>query len=182
MSKHPHTKSTVDYYNDTAEQFFSSTLMVDMSPIYQRFLDGLPVGAHILDAGCGSGRDARLFADRGFAVSAFDASDELAKRASAHCGFEVKTQRFQDVTEIAQYDAIWCCASLLHVPLAEMLVTLSKLWAALKAGLGTKYERVSRGRYRYIGTSPAPPNIRLSPLDVRDQEEEEQREREKCIG
>eukprot|EP01041_Mallomonas_annulata_P036435 gene36435-59542_t len=62
--------STVGYYNDRAEQFFSSTLRVDMSPIYERFLNGLASGANILDAGCGSGRDARAFADLGFTVSA----------------------------------------------------------------------------------------------------------------
>ena len=126
--------STVGYYNDRAEQFFSSTLRVDMSPIYARFLNGLAPSASILDAGCGSGRDARAFADLGFNVSAFDASDELAKRASEHCGFAVDVRRFEDVDEVAQYDAIWCCASLLHVPFSDMHGVLSKLWAALKAG------------------------------------------------
>ena len=126
--------STVGYYNDRAEQFFSSTLRVDMSPIYERFLNGLALGANILDAGCGSGRDARAFTDLGFNVSAFDASEELAKRASEHCGFAVDVRRFEDVDEVAQYDAIWCCASLLHVPLSDMHGVLSKLWAALKAG------------------------------------------------
>lgn len=35
---------------------------------------------------------------------------------------------------MAQHDAIWCCASLLHVPLSDMHGVLSKLWAELKAG------------------------------------------------
>jgi superfamily II DNA or RNA helicase/HKD family nuclease/SOS-response transcriptional repressor LexA len=134
MTNRPDPSSTVGYYNDRAEQFFSSTLRVDMSPIYERFLNGLAPGASILDAGCGSGRDARAFADLGFTVSAFDASEELAKRASEHCGFAVDVRRFEDVEEVAQYDAIWCCASLLHVPLSDMHGVLSKLWAALKAG------------------------------------------------
>jgi len=134
MTNPPDPSSTVGYYNDRAEQFFSSTLRVDMSPIYQRFLNGLAPGASILDAGCGSGRDARAFADLGFTVNAFDASEELAKRASEHCGFAVDVRRFEDVDEVAQYDAIWCCASLLHVPLSDMHGVLSKLWAALKAG------------------------------------------------
>lgn len=134
MTNPPDPSSTVGYYNDRAEQFFGSTLRVDMSPIYERFLNGLAPSASILDAGCGSGRDARAFADLGFNVSAFDASEELAKRASEHCGFAVDVRRFEDVDEVAQYDAIWCCASLLHVPLLDMHGVLSKLWAALKAG------------------------------------------------
>ena len=134
MTDKPDQSSTVGYYNDRAEQFFSSTLRVDMSSIYERFLDGLAPGARILDAGCGSGRDARAFADLGYCVSAFDASVELAKRASEHCGFAVDVRRFEDVNEVAQFDAIWCCASLLHVPLQDMRMVLSKLWTALKAG------------------------------------------------
>ncbi|WP_291934601.1 DUF3427 domain-containing protein [Limnohabitans sp.] len=134
MTDNPERPDTIGYYNNRAEQFFSSTLRVDMGPIYERFLDGLAPGASILDAGCGSGRDAHAFADRGFSVSAFDASVELAKRASEHCGFVVDVRRFEDVDEVAQYDAIWCCASLLHVPLVDMPGVLSKLWTALKAG------------------------------------------------
>lgn len=134
MTDKPDQSSTVGYYNDRADQFFSSTLRVDMTPIYERFLDGLAPGARILDAGCGSGRDARAFADLGYAVTAFDASVELAKRATEHCGFAVDVQRFEDVNEVAHFDAIWCCASLLHVPLADMPMVLTKLWTALKAG------------------------------------------------
>jgi 2-polyprenyl-3-methyl-5-hydroxy-6-metoxy-1,4-benzoquinol methylase len=85
-------------------------------------------------AGCGSGRDARAFVDLGFNVSAFDASEELTKRASEYCGFAVEVRRFEDVDEVAQYDAIWCCARFLHLPLSDMHGDLSKLWAALKAG------------------------------------------------
>lgn len=125
---------TVAYYNERAEQFFRSTLAVDMSSLHHRFLEGLSLQSHILDAGCGSGRDARAFADSGFVVSAFDASAELAKLATAHCGFEVAVKRFEEVEEIAQYDAIWCCASLLHVSLTEMPAVLQRLWRALKTG------------------------------------------------
>lgn len=41
MTNPPDPLSTVGYYNDRAEQFFSSTLRVDMEPIYERFLNGL---------------------------------------------------------------------------------------------------------------------------------------------
>lgn len=145
MTKKLNYPIDVAYYNERAEQFFNSTLLVDMSPIYARFLDGLESGAHILDGGCGSGRDARAFSDRGYAVSAFDASVELAKRASEHCGFGVEVRRFEEVDEIAQYDAIWCCASLLHVPQADLPGVLKKLWAALKAG-GRMYLSFKHGR------------------------------------
>ena len=135
---------THHYYTQHAAEFFHSTVGVDMAPIRQRFIEKLPPGAHILDAGCGSGRDARAFAEAGFRVSAFDASAELARLASAHCGFEVAARRFEEVDEVAQFDGIWCCASLLHVPLAAMPETLARLRTALRPG-GTLYVSFKHG-------------------------------------
>lgn len=127
---------THHYYTQFAAEFFSSTVGVDMAPIRQRFIAQLPPGGHILDAGCGSGRDAKAFSEAGFRVTAFDASAELARLASAHCGFEVAARRFEDVDEVAQFDGIWCCASLLHVPRAAMPDTLVRLWTALRQWFG----------------------------------------------
>ena len=149
----PGMDPTDRYYEEFAAEFFGSTVGVDMTPFHQRFLARLKPGAHILDAGCGSGRDAKAFADAGFRVTAFDASPELARRASAHCGFEVAVRRFEEVDEVSQFDGIWCCASLLHVPLAGMPATLERLWRALRPG-GILYvsfkqgsgERVHAGR------------------------------------
>jgi superfamily II DNA or RNA helicase/SAM-dependent methyltransferase len=125
---------TARYYRQFAAEFFESTVGVDMSPIRERFAALLAAGARVLDAGCGSGRDAKAFAQQGFRVSAFDASPELAARASAHCGFAVNVRTFQDVDEVNAYDGIWCCASLLHVAPAEMPGVLAQLWAALARG------------------------------------------------
>lgn len=80
---------TVDYYRQGASGFFAATANVDMTALHERFLASLPGGARILDAGCGSGRDAKAFAERGHQVVAFDASPELARLASAHCGLPV---------------------------------------------------------------------------------------------
>ncbi len=135
---------THHYYTQFAAEFFSSTVGVDMAPIRQRFIAQLPPGGHILDAGCGSGRDAKAFSEAGFRVTAFDASAELARLASAHCGFEVAARRFEGVDEVAQFDGIWCCASLLHVPRAAMPDTLARLWTALRPG-GTLYVSFKHG-------------------------------------
>lgn len=144
---------TDQYYDQFAAEFFGSTVGVDMAPVRQRFVARLEPRARVLDAGCGSGRDAKAFADAGFEVTAFDASAELARLASVHCGFEVTVRRFEDIGEVETFDGIWCCASLLHVPLAAMPTTLDRLWRALRPG-GTLYvsfkhgtgERVHGGR------------------------------------
>jgi superfamily II DNA or RNA helicase/SAM-dependent methyltransferase len=123
---------TTDYYNDNAESFFQSTVNVDMSPLHGKFLQHLGEGGTILDAGCGSGRDAKAFKDLGYRVDAFDASAQLAKLASKYLEQVVPIRTFMDVNEIAAYDGIWACASLLHLPQADVPKALSKIWTALK--------------------------------------------------
>ena len=50
----------------------------------------LPVGSRILDFGCGSGRDAKYFLEKGYQVTAIDGSAELCRLASEFTGIEVK--------------------------------------------------------------------------------------------
>ncbi len=123
---------TIQFYQDNADDFFEGTVNVDMSNIYQHFTKDLSKYALILDAGCGSGRDTKAFLEMGYSVEAFDASSELVSRASEYTGIEVQHGVFDDVDKIEEYDAIWCCASLLHVPEIELPETLNKLANALK--------------------------------------------------
>jgi 2-polyprenyl-3-methyl-5-hydroxy-6-metoxy-1,4-benzoquinol methylase len=129
---------SIEFYQNNADEFFTGTVNVDMANIYQRFTKSIQPNALVLDAGCGSGRDSKAFIDMGYRVDAFDASSELVARASNYTGLDVKLALFNDVTAIEQYDAIWCCASLLHVPEAELPITLDKLAIALKSN-GTWY-------------------------------------------
>ncbi|MFP3523861.1 class I SAM-dependent methyltransferase [Pantoea sp. SIMBA_072] len=123
-----------DYYRQNAQRFFTNTASVDMSALYPPFIDCLPPGARILDAGCGSGRDVKAFSEMGFIVEAFDASAELVALARQLSGKPVAQMRFQDVDAVERYDGIWCCASLLHVSKAELPGVMTKLAMALKPG------------------------------------------------
>lgn len=125
---------SIDYYNQHADQFASDTLSVDMSPLYDRFLPLLPEQAHIVDAGCGAGRDAAHFLQLGYRVGAFDASGKLAKIASQHSGLAVQHCTFLGYQSPQPLDAIWACASLLHVPEVQMSATLQHLGNQLKPG------------------------------------------------
>jgi 2-polyprenyl-3-methyl-5-hydroxy-6-metoxy-1,4-benzoquinol methylase len=150
---------TARYYRQFAAEFFESTVGVDMSPIRERFAAMLDAGARVLDAGCGSGRDAKAFAQQGFRVSAFDASPELAVRASDHCGFAVEVRTFHDVDEVNAYDGIWCCASLLHVAPGRCPVScpdcLGARWP-LAASCTPASSAAPATSFTAAGTSPMP--------------------------
>jgi len=135
---------SVAYYNEHAQAFLDETLYVDMSSLYDAFLPHLPENAHILDAGCGSGRDSREFLARGYRVTAFDASDKLADLASRAISHSVSVRTFDQVSEYQTYDGIWACASLLHLPPQQIPQALAKLWQALKPG-GMLYVSFKRG-------------------------------------
>ena len=124
--------NTSQYYNNQAQDFFDSTVSADVRPLYERFLNYVPAGAHILDFGCGSGRDTKAFYDMGYKVSALDGSEELCKLASEYSGIHVKCADFLSLNEHSLYDAIWACASIIHVPSNQLPILLGKMRDAVK--------------------------------------------------
>lgn len=122
----------VEYYNINAESFFAGTVNADMSLWRDKFEAHIPDGGRILDAGCGSGRDSRAFLQHGFSVMAFDASSEMCRMASELIGQGVLQMRFDEMAFEDEFDGIWACASLLHVPTRDLPDILGKVRKALK--------------------------------------------------
>lgn len=123
---------TIEYYDSNADGYYDSTVNLDMSAQYSMFEKRLYAGAHILDLGCGSGRDAKYFLDQGYEVAAIDGSEKLCKKASALTGIEVRNILFQDLDYIEEFDGVWACASLVHVNSEELPEILKKISASLK--------------------------------------------------
>ena len=123
---------TISFYEQNSDSFFDSTVTVDAQALYDQFLPMLPDKAHILDAGCGSGRDSLAFLKAGYQVSAFDGSESMCERASGLTGLDVKHSLFLDFESDHTFDGIWACASLLHVPLQDLSLTFSHLSCFLK--------------------------------------------------
>ncbi len=135
MKEHKNTQDlTLEYYAENTDAFISGTVSVDMSSTRDRFLKELPPHARILDLGCGSGRDTKVFLDLGYAVDAVDGSEELCKKASEFTGIQVRHMYFQDLDAKELYDGIYASASILHLPKAELEPVLRKIAAALKPG------------------------------------------------
>lgn len=131
------TRSRVNsaaYYDQHSDRYIADTGHLDLSPLYARFLAHLPGRARILDAGCGSGRDALAFQRLGHNVVATDASSAMARHASGVLNQEVLHLRHEEIAFVDEFDGIWSNASLLHVPRADLPEVFGRLRRALVPG------------------------------------------------
>ena len=134
----------ISYYDKNAEEFCRATKDADMSFCRDKFLHLLEQRnyikksksdkskIHILDAGCGSGRDAKAFLDAGYQVTALDASRKMCEEAKKLIKQEVYCIKFEELQFQEEFNGIWACASLLHISFAEISGVLKRLWNALR--------------------------------------------------
>lgn len=135
---------TIAYYDKNAEKFCDATKDADMSFCRNKFLclleqknhigekDTDGAKRHILDAGCGSGRDAKAFLDAGYQVTALDGSRKICEEAKKLIKQEVFCIEFEKLQFWQEFDGIWACASLLHVSYTQIRGVLKRFWDALK--------------------------------------------------
>ena len=141
--------TTLQYYQENAGVFVEGTVSADMHDARTRFLRLLPSQAYILDFGCGSGRDTKAFLEQGCRVDAADGSAELCRMATELTGIQVKQMMFEELSTVEQYDGIWACASILHLPRKELGGILQKISDALKPG-GVLYPSFKYGDFEGI--------------------------------
>ena len=140
-------KLTLKYYEENAQSFCRDTQDVDFSIFQLEFMKGLPKGGRILDLGCGSGRDSKAFMKAGYHVTAVDGSFELSRKASDFIGQPVICATFQEYVPAGDFDGIWACASLLHIPSEELTEIISRMAGSLKQG-GCFYVSFKYGEFR----------------------------------
>ncbi len=117
-------------------------------PSMQRklFASLIKKGGSILDAGCGSGRDSVYFVEQGFQVTGIDLSNKLlaiAKKSAPKATFVLGDLRHMPFQE-KQFDAIWACASILHIQHSEMEKVFQGFFSVLQHG-GILYVHVKKG-------------------------------------
>jgi SAM-dependent methyltransferase len=125
-------EATLRFYRENAQAYAEREIAKHTR--LTRFLALLPVGATILELGCGAGAASAEMIARGFDVCATDGSPEMAAEAAGRLGRPVETLLFHDLDKVEAYDGVWANACLLHVPRDELAQVLALIWRALKPG------------------------------------------------
>ena len=143
--------ATLRFYSDEAPIYTASGPHGESRHLAE-FLELLPPGSHILELGCGGGRDTEAMIRRGFVVDATDGTPEIARKAEVRIKQRVSVMRFDQLDKIETYDAVWAHASLLHVPRVGLRKVLRLIHRALRPGglhFGSFKEGDVEGRDRF---------------------------------
>ena len=149
---------TLKYYDDNIDSYkeqwlndFTKNYNFEIPDI---FLSYLSENSHILDLGCGTGRDSKYFINKGYQVTSIDGSYEMCNIARSLLKKEVEQINFLDIDYKEKFDGVFACASLLHLDNEDLIVVLKKISSALKQNgiLYTCFKygdstRVDKGRF-----------------------------------
>jgi release factor glutamine methyltransferase len=150
--------ATQKYYVEHAQTYFEKTKQLDMKKFQEQFHQLLPHSAHILDIGCGSGRDLKYFKEQGHTAIGIEISKPLAQLAQEHSQCFIHIQDFQNIPYPDKtFHGIWVCASLLHATKEEFNNTWQEILRVTKPGAviflalkqGEKQTRDQNGRLYY---------------------------------
>ena len=107
----------------------------NLVPLAQGLVQHLDRDGCLLEVGCGIGRDMAWFEAQGVRVIGFDLSSGML----AYAGNIVRSPLCQmNMCRIGfpsdYFDAVWCCASLLHLPKKMVPLALDEIKRVLKPG------------------------------------------------
>ena len=141
-----HAALTRKSYESSAEEYAENVLHLHPKVQGEKFQKMLPEHATILDVGCGSGRDAKIFSEMGLQVVGVDFSAkmiEVAKRTAPRAQFyEMDVEDLNFPKE--SFDGVWASCSLLHLAKNRVISVLSKIHNLLRQD-GVFYLSVKQG-------------------------------------
>lgn len=146
-----HKEITRDSYQETAERFARNVASLAPMESIQRFVSMLPPNPRIIDIGCGSGRDAKVFSENGVSVVGIDFCQSLidiAKKTAPLAQFQMMDIETDDFPE-ASFDGAWASCSLLHIPKKSFSPVLCKIHSCLKEN-GYFYLTLKKGTGEFV--------------------------------
>ena len=166
---------TKKYYDQNFLEYANTTVDIDMSKLHSKFMNFLPKEADIIDLGCGSGRDLKVFKNFGFNAVGVDKTKNLVNFAKKHSQTEVicadiKKIPFHNET----FDGVWACGSLVHLELKDFKLAITEIirickqesviYLAVKKGEGSY--RDNKGRlFFYYSLNQLNKILNIFPLD-----------------
>ncbi|HEX8923363.1 MAG TPA: class I SAM-dependent methyltransferase [Patescibacteria group bacterium] len=119
-------KNALDYHSRLASDFQKSER--------DKFIKLMPLDPHVLDLGCGTGRDALAFQDQGFDILAVDGATGMINLAQK---FGVKNTRVLKYSQLdtlnCTFDGIWASYSLLHLSKSDLPKVIKNIKHLLKS-------------------------------------------------
>lgn len=129
------SQKTIAHYDLNAASYDKGTQSHDVSQNINALLRAIKTAApfHILDFGCGPGRDLQTLTKLGHIAIGLEGSQQAAHIARAKSGCEVWVQDFFNLhLPESSFDGIFANASLFHIPNHLLPQVLGNLWACLK--------------------------------------------------
>ncbi|KQU75378.1 SAM-dependent methyltransferase [Aminobacter sp. DSM 101952] len=135
---------TIKFYANEAEAYTTRGEPANRRHL-RTFMARLPMGARVLELGCGAGQDSEAMLASGFDVMPTDGTPEIAAAAAKRLRRPVKVLLFEDIDDQDSYDGVWANACLLHVPRPQLPSIVRRVHAALKPG-GVFYASFKAGQ------------------------------------
>jgi SAM-dependent methyltransferase len=148
---------TIETYDRIAAKFAERTWRIRLERALESFARYLIPSAHVLDLGCGPGRDIELLRQRGARVIGADLSLGMLREAHTRVGGALVCG---DMCALpcasTSFDGVWLCAALLHLPrpdapraLAEarrILRATRPLYVGVQQGVGERWDTAHGAR------------------------------------
>ena len=128
-------RKNITHYDQNAISYYEGTKDHDVSQNINALLRAIETQApfHILDFGCGPGRDLQTLAKLGHIAIGLEGSQQAAEIARTKSTCEVWVQDFFNLNlPESTFDGIFANASLFHIPNQILPKVLNELWSCLK--------------------------------------------------
>jgi SAM-dependent methyltransferase len=129
------SQKNITHYDQNAVSYDEGTKGHDVSQNINALLRAIKTEPpfHILDFGCGPGRDLQTLTKLGHVATGLEGSQQAAQIARTKSACEVLVQDFFNLTlPESSFDGIFANASLFHIPNNLLPKVLGNLWACLK--------------------------------------------------
>ena len=129
------SQKNIGHYDQNAVSYDEGTQDHDVSQNIDALLRAIKTEPpfHLLDFGCGPGRDLQTLTKLGHVAIGLEGSQQAAQIARMKSGCEVLVQDFFNLSlPDNTFDGIFANASLFHIPNKLLPKVLDNLWACLK--------------------------------------------------